>query len=410
VLRHHVKEIVFITNKLPRYDEIDDFARHFPTSNMLQWAVKPTDPHATAADQLAWDRHQWPEGKLTAAWRYYQELCDQQEDQRTSSDGWTLVREAFAKLSKLRSIQIRRFTSEGGPMPYLWPVSEYTIYSTNLLSEMPNVFSSTNRHLESILTAALAAKTPIEDLSVVDLDARLFLHENPSFNDIRQSIENLRRIHLQIEIEEQDDSDSWDDCRRDLARGGLGQILHTARQLDSMDIIFPFVAVEDPVASLSGLFNGMDWRRLSRVRLVGIETTSEALISFIETHAKSLKDLQLEHFKLVGQDIHGWHEIFTSIDASLHLEDARFTGYFTADLADGFDIDYIDMADDIRGVSMTVGEALEALMCHSPLATEEEMRRETFEDLLKHGLKRLASSFRMEIPLRHPEFLCSLQP
>jgi len=409
VLRHHVEEILLITNKLPLYRDMNDFAHHVPPPGMLDWPVNPTEPHATAADHVAYERHQWPDGKLEKIWIYYKELCEQQENQE-KSDGLAVVREVIAKLPKLRSVHIRSFTAEGGPTPFLWPGSEYSKLAVNFLGDMPNIFYPTASLLEGILSATLAAKAPLEELFVTDLDAKFFQCEDSSFDEIRLSLEQLRRISLQLEVE--DDEDSWDDCRHILGKekGGLQQILHSSTQLVSIEIITPDYAIGEYIGSFPILFNDMVWSRLSRLHLANFVTTSEALVTFLEAHANSLKVLQMRNFKLSGQHVHNWHQFFVSVASFLRLEDANFTGHFTADHFDVAGNDYIDMGDDIKEVPMTVGDVLRALLCRSYSEAERDMYNETFDDLLKCEKKRLAEGFRMEVPVRHPQFLRDMQP
>jgi hypothetical protein len=374
---------------------------------MLDWAVEPTEPHATSADKVAWERHQWPDSKVAQAWRYYKELWEQQQqqDQEINSNGLVGLQKAIAKLPRLRSIQIQRVRMDDEQAPVLLPGSENTRPPVSLLT---STLSSTDSYLEAALLATLSAETPIEELSVTGLNARLLLREHPQLDDIKQGMEPLCRISLQIAVEDESDPDSWDQCRRDLERGGLPQILGSITQLDSIEIQAPYASLEEPVASFPKLFSDVAWTYLAHLHLAGFDATLEPLITCIETHAQTLKTLNMRDFKMTGQNIHAWHRFFTSAAALLHLEDAEFSGHFTADLSGGADGDYINMADEIKEVPITVGDAMHALLCGPYFGVEHDVLRETMEDLLKHQKKRLAQSLRMEIPVRHAEFLCSI--
>ena len=407
VLRHHVIEIVFVTNKLPIYLNIDDFARGLSSQMMLSWPVAPTEPHANTVDRVAYERHRWSEDQVRGAWTYYRELCEQQQIQE-ESDGLYIVRKAIAQLPRLRSIHIRQLTDQDGLVPYLWPGTEYGKFAINLTGTLSNKVFSTSSLLENILSATLAARTSLQSLFVAVLYANVFRLENNGFEDIKQSLEQLRDISLQLQVEDEAESDSWDLCRRLVEKGGLPQILHSATQLRNIEIVAPYVAIEEHVVSFPRLFNGMVWSRLLRLHLVGFKTTSESLATFLEAHASSLKVLELTDFGLSGQHVREWHSFFVSCASFLDLEEARFTGHFTADLSDAGD-EYVDMRDDIKGLPMTLGEALGALLCGSCSETEDSICRETFDDLLKHGKKRLATGFSMDIPIRHSQFLRDIQ-
>lgn len=404
VLRHYVQEIVVLTNVLPRYRNVHDFAQQLPPQAMLEWPVNPTEPHATAVDRVAYARHQWPEEKLDEVWKYYKELCAQQQEQERS-DGFAGLWEVMVKLTRLRSVQIHPFAAQAGPTPFLWPGSEYSKFTFNLLADMPNNFTSASCLLESMLSAAVVAKTSLEELFVTDLEAKFFQCQGISLDDIKRSFEHLRKISLELKVEDESDPSSWDDCCQILKQDSLHQILDSAAQLERIKIIVPYLPMEEHVASFSLLFHDIVWPRLSLLHLEGFETTSEALVTFLEAHAHSLKILQLSSLKLSGQHVRDWYSFFVRCAASLCLEEARLKGRFTADLSDRADIDYVDMGDDIKHMPITLGDALRALLCSSDVEEEHEMRQDTFGDLLSHGKRRLALGYRMEISVRHPQFL-----
>ena len=51
-LRRHVNTTSFLTNRLPHFNDISRFTEVFHPSHpdQLDWAVEPTDPHATVSD------------------------------------------------------------------------------------------------------------------------------------------------------------------------------------------------------------------------------------------------------------------------------------------------------------------------------------------------------------------------
>lgn len=406
VLRHHVREVVFITNALQKYRDIDDFAENLPRRGKLDWAVKPDDPHATTADLAAHARQcQWSEIELHEAWRSYEGLCMEQENKQKSEEGLIVLRQAIAKLPRLRSVQVRQLRGKGEPASIIW--SKFNKFFMSCLTDMPTNLLSTNSHIETILRGILVGKIALEELSLAGLDAKFFLCENLDLDKTKKSLEKLRKIEIQIGIEDEADSDCWDQCRQNLNEGHLSKLLCSATGVESISIIAPYVAVEDHIASFPKIISDITWAHLSHLYLEGFETTSEVLVTFLEAHAKSLRVLQLRNFKLSKQYIHEWHGIFVRI-YSFHLENANFSGHFTADLSDGTSDDYIDMGDDLEGVPMTVGNALRALVCHSYSESERDLVKDILQDLLLHQKKRLAVGFRMEIPVRHHQYLLDI--
>lgn len=407
VLRHHVREIVFVTNALQKYRDINDFARNRPRPGRLRWAVKPDDPHATAADLVAHRRqYQGPEMELHEAWRCYEELCMEQDGQEKNDDGLAALQQTVAKLPRLRTVQIRQLRNEGKPASVIW--SKFDEFFVSCLTDTPSKFLSTNSHLEAILRGTLAGKNALEELSLAGLDARFFLCENLDLDKTQESLEKLRKIELQINMEDEADSDCWDQCRQHLNECHLSQLLRSAAELQSISITAPHVAIEDHVAIFPEIFNDIKWSHLSCLHLVGFETTSGVLVTFLEAHAGSLRVLQLGDFKLSKQKVHEWHSFFVRICSFLHLENAQFSGHFSADFQDAINDNYIDMGDEVEGVPTTVGDTLRALLCHSYLEPERDLLKDILQDLLLHGKKRLAVGFRMEIPVRHHQYLLDI--
>jgi hypothetical protein len=238
-------------------------------------------------------------GGLFDYWKLYQS-----QGMRSVDDDWVEgaenIPEMLANLPNLRSLEIRDLCDSDVERPHLWPMNVYDWCSTNLLESLPKQSIPQYGQLTLLLRVVLEGKVRLEGLSATGIKLMFFRN---GLADAKGSMAQLRRLVLHIiEPDEELDGDwphygYWPHYCGKIARLYMHDFLSWAPLLEEIDHASLYCGRRS-CANFSNIFGDHTWPQLSHLRLMGVEATSDSLMSFMEKHSQCLENLELTDFNL----------------------------------------------------------------------------------------------------------------
>ena len=277
-------------------------------------------------------RYTYSAGQLKNAYEEYQHLVWLQNHIRQYDYNSEMIREAMAKLPKLKTIELSlgcclRVRSRKLEKAFAKGLS--VAYGDQ--GHGPCGVAQ----LRSLLVGASDAGLEIETLRCGVVQWMFFAERDLVFNKLKHAVRCLRTLELHITTLRDKDRDfeGFDHeeihvCAEYLeASGRLRDFLISAPQLESLTIQFDCDSPMPP-ASLSDLVGDFSWHSLRLAALNMISTNEEELMDFYERHAKTLREIRIDTIHL---DHGSWATIFTRIRETLSLKKATVCGYLTVE-------------------------------------------------------------------------------
>lgn len=449
VLRHHVYTVICLTDVLPYYESFESWKHHARESNFyLDWVVQPDDEWARESDILAQARHQISDAKLQEGWQaYLSNLAAQEKAFQSLNDSQELIH-VFKGLSHLKNLEIKGSGSDGKSL------STHILkklFDSCLVRPSPTLArpffpfgsngyfgSHTAKLLTSLLTAASAVHKEITTLRVDKLDCCFFGDGGPKFECFTQVLSKLRHLKLDLAVEALEDNfTSWEKAKMALSSGHLQNFLCSALELEVLDIQFPGDFYEPFLGNTAKIFSTESiWRSLRSLDLAGIFFAPSSFLGFLGCHSDTLRHLYLSDCDLAaaqepnfpaiapaGEDQSSprllWSDFFIPFSGMFSLASFHISGMLTVNRRlDPESLDYIQLADGVQNIGLTVGKVLEILICSEPfnaflrrkVAGSQDIDADTIkaymiQDLVDNVPVRTQPPRLVDVPMRHESYL-----
>lgn len=300
-------------------------------------------PDASTREKRAHRRHM---EKLRAAPRYiysarqlrkayeeYEHFVWLQEYIRQYDYNTVMIREAMAKLPKLKTIELSLFHRLlGGPSNKLeqaFAKGLTVAYGDHGYGPCGVV------QLLSLLVCASNAGLAIETLRCGSVHWMFFMQRDVVFNKLKHAVRHLRTLEFHITTRYNDPQfeglpyEEVNICAESLEESGrLRDFLTSAPHLENLNVQFDTGTSLLPAARLSDLIGDFSWPSLRLAAFNKISTTEEELMTFYIRHANTLREIRIESIHL---DHGSWIDIFVLIRETLALEKATVCGYLTVE-------------------------------------------------------------------------------
>ena len=299
-------------------------------------------PDASNREKRAYRRHMekvragplyiYSAGQLKNAYEEYRHFVWLQNYIRQYDYNSEMIREAMAKLPKLKTIELSLF--DGLHYGRSRKLEKAFAKGLTVAYGDPRHGSCGVAQLRSLLVGACDAGLEIETLRCGSVEWIVFMERDIVFNKLKHAVRCLRTLEFYITTRNDDPRfetnphEEVDICAEYLEDSGrLRDFLTSAPQLESLTVQFDCDTPMHP-ARLSDLVGDFSWHSLRLAAFNKIDTTEEELMDFYERHAKTLREIRIESIHL---DHGSWTSIFGRIRNTLSLEKATISGYLTAE-------------------------------------------------------------------------------
>ena len=353
-LSQHVHTLFYEADSLEAVFSMKEWKRKIiapDRSNAVHSEPMPAPPpNASTREQRAYRRHVeklraapryiYSAGQLRSAYEEYEHYVWLQNYIRQYDYNSDMIREAMAKLPKLKTIElslVHRLL--GGPSRKL--EQAFAKGLTVACGDQGHGPCGVEQ-LQSLLVGASDAGLEIETLRCGSVQWMLFMERDVVFNKLKHAVRCLRTLELYITTRYDHQDHDWlpdeevdvhDEevyiCAQYLEDSGrLRDFLTSAPQLENLTVLFDTGTTLHSAARLSDLVGDFSWHSLRLAAFSKISTTEEELMDFYERHAKTLREIRIESVHL---DDGSWTDIFRRIHNTLSLEKATICGNLTAE-------------------------------------------------------------------------------
>ena len=347
VLSRHVHTLFYEADSLEDVDSMKEWKENIITPdwfNTLHSKPMPSPPpDASKRAKRAYRRHMekvraapryiYSAGQLKNAYEEYRHFVWLQDYIRQYDYNSEMIREAMAKLPKLKTIELSLLCClHNGRSRKL----------EKAFAKGLSVAYGDQGHgpcgvaqLRSLLVGAGDAGLEIETLRCGSVQWMFFIQRDVVFDKLKHAVRCLRTLEFYITTRSDEDRDfegfhneEIHLCAEYLEDSGrLRDFITSAPQLENLTVQFD-CDTPMPPARLSDVVGDFTWHSLRLAAFNMISTTEEELMDFYERHAKTLREIRIESMHLE----HGsWTSIFGRIRGTLSLEKATVCGYLTVE-------------------------------------------------------------------------------
>ena len=347
VLSQHVHTLFYEADSLEVVDSMEEWEKRIFVpgwSNTIEYELMPfPPPDASQREERAFRRHMekvrqpprfmYSATQLKNAYEDYRHFVWVQNYMRQYDYNSEMIREAMAKLPKLKIIELsllrclRNGRSRKLENAFAKGLSE--VYGEHGHGGPCGV-----GQLRSLLVGASDAGLEIETLRCGRVQWKFFAESDSVFDKLKHAVRCLRTLEFYVTTREDEDINSMGTvlCAEYIEETGrLHDFITSAPQLENLTVQFECDSVEPP-ARLSDLVGHCSWHSLKLASFNMISTTEEELMDFYERHARTLREIRIEYIHL---DHGTWASVFERIRNTLSLEKATICGHLTADDSPG---------------------------------------------------------------------------
>ncbi|KAK0508191.1 hypothetical protein JMJ35_009275 [Cladonia borealis] len=348
VLSQHVHTLFYEADSLKDLDSMKEWKKNIIVPgcyNNIDSKLMPSPPpDASQREKRAYRRHMekvykapryiYSAKQLKNAYEEYKHFVWVQNYMRQYDYNSEVIREAMAKLPKLKTIELSlSYCLRNGRSRKL----------EKAFAKGLSVACGEHGHggpcgvgqLRSLLVGASDAGLEIETLRCGNVQWQFFAERDSVFDKLKHAVRCLRTLEFYITTRSDEDFDSEDLHYQETVlcaayieeTGRLHNFISSAPQLENLTVQFDCDSAEPP-ARLSDLVGHFSWHSLRLASFNMISTTEEELMEFYERHAKTLREIRIDSMHL---DYGSWASIFERIRKTLSLEKATICGYLTGE-------------------------------------------------------------------------------
>ena len=348
VLSQHVHTLFYEADSLEDVDSMKEWEENIFVPgwyNTVDCKLLPfLPPDASKREERAYRRHMekirqaprylYSTGQLKKAYEEYRHFVWCQNYMRQYDYNSEVIREAMAKLPKLKTIELSLLSClRNGRSRKL--ENAFAKGLSVAFGEHGHGGSCGVGQLRSLLVGASDAGLEIETLRCGSVQWQFFAERDPVFDKLKHAVRCLHTLEFYITTRSDEDIDSEDLHYLETVRcaeyieetGRLHDFITSAPQLENLTVQFD-CDIEEPPARLSDLVGHFSWQSLRLASFNMISTTEEELMDFYERHAKTLREIRIESMHL---DYGSWASIFERIRKMLSLEKATICGDLVAE-------------------------------------------------------------------------------
>ena len=343
VLSQHVHTLFYEADSLEDFDNMKEWKKNIFVPDWFNSVdrklMPPPPPEASQREKRAYRRHIdkareapryiYSARQLKLAYEEYRHFVWCQDYMRQYDYNSEVIREAMAKLPKLKTIELSLLcclrNGRSRKMKNAFAKALAAPYGDQGHRE-----PSGAAQLRSLLVGASDAGLEIETLRCGSVQWRFFADEGTVFNKMKHAVRCLRTLEFYITTRCDDDIDSEELRDEEIIlcagyleeTGRLHDFVTSAPQLENLTVHFD---CDNPMpsANLSDLVGQFTWPSLRLASFNGISTTEEDLMDFYERHAKTLREIRIESIDL---EYGSWATIFRRIRDTLSLEKVTICG------------------------------------------------------------------------------------
>ena len=347
ILSQHVHTLFYEADSLEDFDSMKEWKKNIIAPewfNTLRSKPMPTPPpDASTREKRAYRRHIeklraapryiYSAGQLKNAYEEYRHYVWLQDYIRQYDYNSEVIREAMAKLPKLKRIELSLY--DGLNDGCSRKLEKAFVKGLTVAYGDQGYGPCGVEQLRSLLVGASDAGLEIETLRCGSVQWMFFMERDVVFNKLKHAVRCLRTLEFYITTRYDDRDHEWlpheevHICAQYLEDSGrLRDFLTSAPQLENLTVQFDLETPMLPAARLSDLVGDFSWHSLRLAAFSKISTTEEELMDFYERHAKTLREIRIESVHL---DHGSWADIFIRIRNTLSLEKATICGNLTAE-------------------------------------------------------------------------------
>ena len=356
VLNQHVHTLFYEADSLEDVDSMKEWKKNIIVPDWFNSVdhklMPPPPPDASKREKRAYRRHMekvreapryiHSARQLKNAYEEYRHFVWCQNYMRQYDYNSEVIREAMAKLPKLKTIELSLLcclrNGRSRKLGNAFAKGLSVAYGEQGHGEPCGV-----AQLRSLLVGASDASLEIETLRCGSVQWRFFAECGIIFNKMKHAVRCLRTLEFYITTRCDEDLDSEELRDEEITlcagyleeTGRLNDFITSAPQLENLTVHFDCDSPM-PSANLSDLVGHFTWHSLRLASFNMISTTEEELMDFYERHAETLREIRIESINLE----HGsWASIFGRIRDTLSLEKATICGHLTVeDPPESFDL------------------------------------------------------------------------
>ena len=348
VLSQHVHTLFYEADRLEDFDSMKEWKKHIIIPgwfNTIDSKLLPSPPpDAGKREKRAYRRHMqkvreapryiYSARQLKNAYEEYKHFVWCQDYMRQYDYNSDVIREAMAKLPKLKTIELSLLSCIRKDM---------SRKLQNAFAKGLSLASGEHGHgdpcgvgqLRSLLVGASDAGLEIETLRCGSVQWQFFAERDFIFNKLKHAVRCLRTLEFYITTRRDGYRDSEEVIDEEITlcagyleeTGRLHDFLTSAPQLENLTVHFASACPMSP-ARLSDLVGHFTWHSLRLASFNLISTTEEELMDFYERHAKTLREIRIDSINL---DHGSWADLFGQIRDTLSLEKATICGHLTVE-------------------------------------------------------------------------------
>ena len=347
ILSQHVQTLFYEADSLEDVYSMKEWKENIIAPdwfNTLHSKPMPSPPpDASKREERAYRRHMekvraaprytYSARQLKNAYEEYKHFVWVQNYIRQYDYNSEMIREAMAKLPKLKTIELSLLCclrdGRSRKMEKAFAKGLSVAYGDQ--GHEPCGVAQ----LRSLLLGASDAGLEIETLRCGIVQWMFFTARDVVFDRIKHAVRCLRTLEFYITTRRDEDRDfeEFDHeeihlCAEYLEDSGrLRDFITSAPELENLTVQFDCDSPMPP-ACLSDLVGDFSWHSLRLAAFNMISTTEEELMDFYERHAKTLREIRIESIHL---DHGSWTSIFSRLRDTLSLEKATVCGYLTVE-------------------------------------------------------------------------------
>ena len=347
ILSQHVHTLFYEADSLEDFDSMKEWKKNIIAPewfNTLRSKPMPTPPpDASTREKRAYRRHIeklraapryiYSAGQLKNAYEEYRHYVWLQDYIRQYDYNSEVIREAMAKLPKLKRIELSLF--DGLNDGCSRKLEKAFVKGLTVAYGDQGYGPCGVEQLRSLLVGASDAGLEIETLRCGSVQWMFFMERDVVFNKLKHAVRCLRTLEFHITTRYDDRQfeglpyEEINICAESLEDSGrLRDFLTSAPHLENLNVQFDTGTPLLPAARLSDLVGDFSWPSLRLAAFNKISTTEEGLMDFYKRHANTLREIRIESIHL---DHGSWTDIFVLIRETLALEKATVCGYFTSE-------------------------------------------------------------------------------
>lgn len=356
VLSQHVHTLFYEADSLEDVDSMKEWKKNIIVPDWFNSVdhklMPPPPPDASKREKRAYRRHMekvreapryiYSARQLKNAYEEYRHFVWCQNYMRQYDYNSEMIREAMAKLPKLKTIELSLLcclrNGRSRKLGNAFAKGLSMAYGEQGHGEPCGV-----GQLRSLLVGASDAGLEIETLRCGSVQWQFFAERDSVFDKLKHAVRCLRTLEFYITTRCDEDLDSEELRDEEITlcagyleeTGRLHDFITSAPQLENLTVHFDCDSPM-PSANLSDLVGHFTWHSLRLASFNMISTTEEELMDFYQRHAKSLREIRIESIQL---DHGSWAHVFGRIRDTLSLEKATICGHLTVeDPPESFDL------------------------------------------------------------------------